>query len=80
MHTLFNSIYPMSTLVQVEGLRQSFDLNFTGYSIGTTVVFGYSFLIASFVIFIVKEKETKVKSYIVALFLQTYLITSFVYI
>ena len=34
--------------------------NFNGYSIGSLVVFGYSFLLASFVLFLVNEKETKV--------------------
>ena len=34
--------------------------NFTGYAIGTVVVFGYSFLLASFVLFLVNEMESKV--------------------
>ncbi len=33
---------------------------FNGLAIGTLVVFGYSFLVASFILFPVKEKETKV--------------------
>ena len=34
--------------------------NYNGFSIGSTVVFGFSFLIASFVLFLVNEKESKV--------------------
>lgn len=32
----------------------------TGFGISVLVVFGYSFLLASFVLFLVKEKESKV--------------------
>ncbi len=35
--------------------------NFNGLVIATVTVFGYSFLVASFVLFLVKEKETKVR-------------------
>ena len=35
--------------------------NFIGFGVSTLVVFGYSFLLASFVLFLVKEKETKVR-------------------
>lgn len=40
---------------------ESVSMNFAGFSIGSTVVFGYSFLIATFVLFLVTEKETKVR-------------------
>ena len=34
--------------------------NPNGFGVGTLIVFGYSFLLASFVLFLVKEKESKV--------------------
>ena len=34
--------------------------NLDGYYVGITVVFGYSFLVASFVLVLVAEKENKV--------------------
>lgn len=34
--------------------------NLDGYYVGITVVFGYSFLVASFVLVLVAEKESKV--------------------
>ncbi len=36
------------------------DESFNGLAIATLTVFGYSFLVASFVLFLVNEKETKV--------------------
>ena len=33
---------------------------FLGYTVGTMVVFGYSFLLASYVLFLVQERESKV--------------------
>lgn len=38
--------------------------NNIGFGVGSVVVFGYSFLLASFVLFIVAEKESKVFRYI----------------
>lgn len=35
--------------------------DFTGFVLSIFVVFGYSFLLASFVLFLVKEKESKVQ-------------------
>ena len=32
-----------------------------GFGVGILVVFGFSFLLASFVLFLVKEKESKVR-------------------
>lgn len=38
--------------------------NNIGFGVGSVVVFGYSFLLASFVLFLVAEKESKVCRYI----------------
>lgn len=38
--------------------------NNIGFGIGSLVVFGYSFLLASFVLFLVTEKESKVQIYV----------------
>ena len=38
--------------------------NNIGFAVGSQVVFGYSFLLASFVLFLVAEKESKVCRYI----------------
>ena len=35
---------------------------FLGYTVGTMVVFGYSFMLASYVLFLVQERESKVCS------------------
>ena len=41
---------------QVDATQQ----NFNGFAIGTMVVFGFSFLISTFVLFPISEKEIKV--------------------
>ena len=51
-----NHPLPRNLSVQIEDASR----NFTGFSIGILVVFGFSFLLASFAIFLVKEKESKV--------------------
>ena len=54
--TVINHPRPRNVRAQVDIST----LNFTGFAVGTLVVFGYSFLIATFILFIVQEKETKV--------------------
>ena len=54
--TVNNHPLPRNLSVQIEDASR----NFTGFSIGILVVFGFSFLLASFAIFLVKEKESKV--------------------
>ena len=39
-------------------------MGLNGYIIAVTVVAGYSFLLASFVIFVVAERESKVSTYV----------------
>ncbi len=56
-HTCFLSHEPFYLFaLQVDAASE----NFNGLAIATLTVFGYSFLVASFVLFLVKEKETKV--------------------
>ncbi len=54
--TVNNHPLPRSVSVQVVDAAN----NATGFGIGILIVFGFSFLLASFVLFLVKEKETKV--------------------
>ena len=51
------NVITLYSVLQVQATSQ----NFNGYTIGTLVVFGYSLLLASFVLFLVNEKETKVR-------------------
>ncbi len=48
--------HPSTLLAKVDSAAE----NFTGFAISTNTVFGYSFLVASFVLFLVQEKESKV--------------------
>ena len=48
------SVHP----TQVENASNSLG----GYAISTLTVFGYSFLVATFILFLVQEKEIKVKT------------------
>lgn len=52
-----NHPLPRNLTVQIEDAAS----DATGFGIGILVVFGFSFLLASFVLFLVQEKETKVK-------------------
>lgn len=54
--TVNNHPLPRNVTVQLEDASN----DLTGFGIGILVVFGFSFLLASFVLFLVKEKETKV--------------------
>ena len=43
-------------LIQVNEIAEAMN----GYTISTLIVFGYSFFVASFILFLVQEKENKV--------------------
>ncbi len=51
-----NHPLPRNLTVQIEDAAN----DATGFGIGILVVFGFSFLLASFIFFLVQEKESKV--------------------
>jgi len=53
---VYNHPFPRNITAQADTVTQ----NNVGFGIGILVVFGYSFLLASFVLFLVAEKESKV--------------------
>ncbi|CAI8007469.1 ATP-binding cassette sub-family A member 3 [Geodia barretti] len=56
--TINNHPLPRTNLERLTDVQQ---VNLDGYYVGTTVVFGYSFLVASFVLVLVAERENKAK-------------------
>ena len=60
---MYNSKHPgIASLCPSPSQVTSATQTFLGFSVGITVVFGYSFLLASFVLFLVQERESKVCS------------------
>ncbi|CAI8053623.1 ATP-binding cassette sub-family A member 3 [Geodia barretti] len=55
--TINNHPLPRTVDAEVDATQQ----NFNGFAIGTMVVFGFSFLISTFVLFPINEKEIKAK-------------------